>query len=120
MAGLGRQQDRRGLVRDPAQRRRQAGAGAARRMSLKLSFDDDIRMLRDSAGRFFAEAEAAKALRRHRDARDFDALARGTWDGMAALGLTGTLVPEVFGGAGVGFCGNVPVAERIGGSPSTP
>jgi len=31
-------------------------------MSLKLSYDDDIRMLRDSAGGVFADAEPAKAL----------------------------------------------------------
>jgi alkylation response protein AidB-like acyl-CoA dehydrogenase len=88
-------------------------------MSLKLSFDDDIRMLRDSAARFFAEAEGATALRRHRDARDFDALARGAWDGMAALGLTGALVPEAFGGPGLGFRESVQVAEMMGRSLAT-
>jgi alkylation response protein AidB-like acyl-CoA dehydrogenase len=88
-------------------------------MSLKLSFDDDIRMLRDSAGGFLANAEPAKALRRHRDARDFDALARGVWDGMAALGLTGTLVPEASGGAGLGFRESVQIAEMMGRSLAT-
>ncbi len=88
-------------------------------MTLKLSYDDDIRMLRDSAGGFFADAEPAKALRRHRDARDFGALARGLWDGMAGLGLTGTLVPEAFGGAGLGFRESVQVAEMMGRSLAT-
>ena len=85
-------------------------------MSLKLSYDDDIRMLRDSAGGFFANAEPAKALRRNRDARDFDALARGLWPGMAQLGLTGMLVPETFGGAGLGFRESVQIAEMMGRS----
>ena len=62
-------------------------------MSATLTFDDDMRMLRESAGRFFAESAAAKALRLNRDRRDFTALARGAWDGMAALGLPGTLIP---------------------------
>ena len=47
-------------------------------MSLKLNYDDDIRMLRESAGGFFADGEGAKALRSKRDARDFAALARGS------------------------------------------
>jgi acyl-CoA dehydrogenase len=85
-------------------------------MSLKLNYDEDIRMLRESAGGFFADAEPVKALRRHRDARDFDALARGVWDGMAALGLTGILVPDVLGGAGLGYRESVQIAEMMGRS----
>lgn len=85
-------------------------------MTLKLNYDDDIRLLRDSAGGFFADAEPARALRRNRDARDFDALARGVWDGMAELGLTGTLIPEAFGGAGLGFRESVQIAEMMGRS----
>jgi alkylation response protein AidB-like acyl-CoA dehydrogenase len=79
-------------------------------MTLKLNYEEDIRMLRESAGGFFADAEPVKALRRNRDARDFDAQARGLWDGMAELGLTGTLIPEVLGGAGLGFRESVQIA----------
>jgi acyl-CoA dehydrogenase len=88
-------------------------------MSLKLNYDDDIRMLRESAGGFFADGEGAKALRSKRDARDFAALARGVWDGMIALGLTGTLVPDAFGGAALGFRESVQVAEMMGRSLAT-
>jgi len=85
-------------------------------MSLKLNYDEDIRMLRESAGGFFADAEPVKALRRNRDARDFDAQARGVWQGMAELGLNGTLIPEQFGGAGLGFRASVQIAEMMGRS----
>jgi alkylation response protein AidB-like acyl-CoA dehydrogenase len=88
-------------------------------MTRKLVLDEDVRMLRDSAGRFFTESEAAKALRRNRDARDLGALARGAWDGMAGLGLTGVLVPEAFGGAGLGFRESVQVSEMMGRSLAT-
>jgi len=76
--------------------------------------DDDIRMLRESADRLFAEAEPAKALRRGRDARDFDALSRGVWDGMVQLGLPGILVPEEQGGAGLGYRASAEIARAMG------
>ena len=76
-------------------------------------------MLRESAGRFFAESDAAQALRRHRNARELVAQARGQWDGMTALGLTGGLVPEAFGGAGLGYRECVQVSEMIGRSLAT-
>lgn len=85
-------------------------------MTRTLILDDNMRMLRDSAGRFFASLDAAKALRRNRDARDFAALARGAWEGMAALGLSGTLVPEEFGGAGLGYRESIQVSEMMGRS----
>jgi alkylation response protein AidB-like acyl-CoA dehydrogenase len=88
-------------------------------MSMKLNYDDDIRMLRDSVGALFADAEPAKSLRRHRDKRDFDAQARGLWDGIVALGLAGTLVPEQFGGTGLGLRASVQIAEMMGRSLAT-
>ena len=65
--------------------------------------DDDIRMLRDSAARFFAEAEGATALRRRAMPGTSTRWRAGAWDGMAALGLTGALVPEAFGGRRAGL-----------------
>jgi acyl-CoA dehydrogenase len=79
-----------------------------------LLLDDDTRMLRDSAERFFAAADATKRLRRCRDSRDLVGAARGQWDGMVALGFAGILVPEEFGGAGLGSEASIQVAEMMG------
>ena len=88
-------------------------------MSMKLTTDETMRMLRDSAGRAFTDLDAAKMLRRHRDAHDLDGLARGAWDAMVPLGLPGVLVPEAFGGAGLGFRESVQVSEMMGRSLAT-
>jgi alkylation response protein AidB-like acyl-CoA dehydrogenase len=76
--------------------------------------DDDTRMLRDSAMRFFADADTAKALRSARNARDLQALGRGAWDGLVELGLAGILIPEEFGGAGLDYGASIHVAEAMG------
>lgn len=88
-------------------------------MTRTLILDENMAMLRESAGRFFAESDAAQALRRHRDARALEAQARGLWDGMTALGLAGTLVPEAFGGAGLGYRESAQVSEMMGRSLAT-
>jgi len=79
-----------------------------------LTIDDDTRMLRDSAVRFFADSDPAKALRSARNARDLQALGRGAWDGLVELGLAGILVPEEFGGAGLDYRASIHVAEAMG------
>jgi acyl-CoA dehydrogenase len=88
-------------------------------MNMKLTRDETMGMLRDSAGRCFAELEPARTLRRRRDARDLDAQARGAWDAMVPLGLPGVLVPEDHGGSGLGFRESVQVSEMMGRSLAT-
>jgi acyl-CoA dehydrogenase len=85
-------------------------------MAVPLLLDEDTRMLRDSAGRFFSEADTLKKLRTRRDARDFAAQARGEWDGMVELGLSGLLIPEAEGGSGLGAVAGCQVAEMMGRS----
>jgi alkylation response protein AidB-like acyl-CoA dehydrogenase len=85
-------------------------------MAKPLLIDDDAKMLRESAGRFFAEADTLKTLRSRRDARDLAAVARGEWDGMVALGLSGLLIPEAFGGSGLGAVAGIQVSEMMGRS----
>jgi len=76
--------------------------------------DDDIRQLRESADRLFADAGGVPSLRRCRDARDFENAGRGAWSGMTELGLPGVLVPEEFDGSGLGFRASVQVSEAMG------
>jgi alkylation response protein AidB-like acyl-CoA dehydrogenase len=81
--------------------------------------NDDTRMLRDTAARYFAGAGTIPALRRGRAERDFVGLARGAWDGIVDLGLAGILVPEEFGGTGVGYASSIHIAEMMGRSLAT-
>jgi alkylation response protein AidB-like acyl-CoA dehydrogenase len=76
--------------------------------------DDDIRQLRDSADRLFADQGGVPALRRCRDQRDFDGAATGAWQDIAGLGLAGVLVPETFDGSGLGFRASTQIAESMG------
>jgi alkylation response protein AidB-like acyl-CoA dehydrogenase len=85
-------------------------------MAMPLLLDDDTRMLRESAGRFFAEADTLRKLRSRRNARDLAALARGEWDGMVALGLSGLLIPEAFGGSALGAVAGIQISEMMGRS----
>jgi alkylation response protein AidB-like acyl-CoA dehydrogenase len=85
-------------------------------MATPLLLDDDTRMLRESAGRFFADADTLKKLRDRRNARDLAALARGEWDGMIALGLSGLLIPDASGGSGLGAVTGIQISEMMGRS----
>ncbi len=77
---------------------------------------DDAKMLRESAGKFFAGADSLKLLRQWRNDRDLTAAARGTWDGMVELGFAGILIPEAFGGVGLNAQASIQVAEMMGRS----
>jgi alkylation response protein AidB-like acyl-CoA dehydrogenase len=76
--------------------------------------DDDTRMLRDSAERFFTGLDSAKLLRRWRDTRDLAAAARGAWDGMVGLGFAGIVIPEESGGAGLSSRASIQISEMMG------
>jgi acyl-CoA dehydrogenase len=85
-------------------------------MAAPLLLDEDTKMLSESAGRFFAEADTLKKLRIRRDAQDLVAAARGEWDGMVELGLPGLLICEAEGGSGLGAVAGCQVAEMMGRS----
>lgn len=86
-------------------------------MSLLIS--DDVRMIRESAGKLFADLESIKTLRHNRAAHDLTAAARGAWEAMTELGLPGILLPEAAGGAGLGMVASVQVCEMMGRSLTT-
>lgn len=64
-----------------------------------FTLSDEHRMLQEAAHGFVQERMSTALTRRLRDAREsFD---RSLWGEMAAMGWTGILVPEEFGGAGL-------------------
>ena len=76
---------------------------------------DDQRMLQDVVRPFMAEEGAIKAQLRHwRDSGCKDGFGHGLWKQLAELGLTGVLVPEASGGAGLGQVEANLVLEEIG------
>ena len=76
---------------------------------------DDQRMLQDVVRPFMAEEGAIKAQLRHwRDKGCKDGFGHGLWKQLAELGLTGILVPESAGGAGLGQVEANLVLEEIG------
>ncbi len=76
---------------------------------------DDQRMLQDTVRPFMAEEGAIKKeLRPWRDTGCTDGYGTGLWKQFAELGLTGILIPESQGGAGLGAIEAGLVLEEIG------
>src|SRR5687768_8489957 len=76
---------------------------------------DDQRMLHDSVAPFMADEGAIRTQLRHwRDTGCKDGFGHGLWKQFAELGLTGILVPEAQGGAGLGMVEAGLVLEEVG------
>ena len=76
---------------------------------------DDQRMLQDVVRPFMAEEGAVKAQLRHwRDSGCKDGFGHKLWKQLGDLGLTGMMVPESAGGAGLGQVEANLVLEEIG------
>jgi alkylation response protein AidB-like acyl-CoA dehydrogenase len=80
-----------------------------------MTLTDDQRMLQDSVAPFMAEQGAIRTQLRHwRDIGCKDGFGHGLWKQFAELGLTGVLIPEANGGAGLGQVEAGLVLEEIG------
>jgi alkylation response protein AidB-like acyl-CoA dehydrogenase len=80
-----------------------------------MTLTDDQRMLQDTVRPFMAEEGAIKKELRHwRDTGCTDGYGTGLWKQFAELGLTGILIPESEGGAGLGAVEAGLVLEEIG------
>ena len=80
-----------------------------------MTLNDDQRMLADSVAPFMADEGAIKQQLRHwREIGCKDGFGHGLWKQFAELGLTGILVPESAGGAGLGQVEANVVLEEIG------
>ena len=80
-----------------------------------MTLNDDQRMLAESVAPFMADEGAIKHQLRHwRDIGCKDGFGHGLWKQFAELGLTGILIPESAGGAGLGQVEANVVLEEIG------
>ncbi|HET7204201.1 MAG TPA: acyl-CoA dehydrogenase [Steroidobacteraceae bacterium] len=81
---------------------------------MALVLDEDQALLRQTALDFARNRLPVSDLRRLRDTDDATGFDRAAWSEMAALGWTGMLVPEQFGGNGFGHFGLGLVLEALG------
>jgi len=81
-------------------------------MALVLS--EEQSMLRDSARGLIGDKAPVSHLRQLRDANDATGFSRELWRTFAEMGFSGLLVPENFGGSGLGCVEAGVVMEEIG------
>ncbi len=81
---------------------------------MSLLLNDEQRMLRDSAEEFLAARSPVAALRALRDRRDPLGYDPALWREIAALGWPAAVLPEAYGGLGVGWKGLAAVFEQTG------
>ena len=81
---------------------------------MSLILTEEQSMLRDSAREFLADRAPVTQLRQLRDTRDATGFSTALWSQFAEMGFSGVLVPEAFGGMGLGHVEAGVVMEQIG------
>ena len=81
---------------------------------MPLLLTEEQTILRDSVRGFLADHGPVAHLRQLRDTRDAAGFSRDLWAQFAEMGFTGVLVPESFGGSGLGHVEAGLVMEEIG------
>ncbi|WP_375412177.1 acyl-CoA dehydrogenase family protein [uncultured Bradyrhizobium sp.] len=81
---------------------------------MALVLNEEQSMLRDSARGLISDKAPVSHLRQLRDSRDATGFSRELWRSFAEMGFSGLLVPEDFGGSGLGCVEAGVVMEEIG------
>src|ERR1700710_3023246 len=81
---------------------------------MALVLNEEQSMLRDSARGLISDKAPVSHLRQLRDSKDADGFSRDLWKAFAEMGFSGLLVPEEFGGSGLGCVEAGIVMEEIG------
>ena len=81
---------------------------------MPLVLTEEQSMLRDSARGLISDKAPVAHLRALRDSKDATGFSRDLWKAFADMGFTGLLVPETFGGSGLGYVEAGVVMEEIG------
>src|SRR5882672_9440876 len=81
---------------------------------MALVLNEEQSMLRDSARGLISDKAPVSHLRQLRDAKDATGFSRDVWKAFAEIGFAGLLVPENFGGSGLGCVEAGVVMEEIG------
>jgi alkylation response protein AidB-like acyl-CoA dehydrogenase len=83
---------------------------------MALVLTEEQSMLRDSARGLIGDKAPVSHLRQLRDSKDATGFSRDLWRAFAEMGFSGLLVPETFGGSGLGCVEAGVVMEEIGRS----
>lgn len=81
---------------------------------MALILNEEQSMLRDSARGLISDKAPVAHLRQLRDSKDETGFSRELWNTFAEMGFSGLLVPEQFGGSGLGAVEAGIVMEEIG------
>ena len=81
---------------------------------MALVLNEEQSMLRDSARGLISDRAPVSHLRQLRDANNATGFSRELWKAFAEMGFSGLLVPEEFGGSGLGCVEAGIVMEEIG------
>jgi alkylation response protein AidB-like acyl-CoA dehydrogenase len=81
---------------------------------MALILNEEQNMLRDSAAQFLKDHAPVSALRKLRDSQETVGFSRALWAQFSALGFASVLVPEAYGGSGLGLVEAGVLAEQIG------
>ncbi len=81
---------------------------------MALVLNDEQTMLRDNARGFLAKNAPIAHLRALRDKRDADGFSRALWKSFVEMGWAGILVPQDYGGLGLGHVEAGVVMEELG------
>src|ERR1700755_2645274 len=81
---------------------------------MALVLTEEQSMLRDSARGLISDKAPVSHLRQLRDSKDPTGFSKEFWHSFAEMGFAGLLVPEEFGGSGLGFMEAGIVMEEIG------
>jgi len=81
---------------------------------VSFGFTEEQIMLRESARDFIADQAPVSQLRKLRDNKDPIGFSQDVWEKFSEMGFTGVLVPEEFGGMGLGHVEAGIIMEQIG------
>src|SRR5215813_4497458 len=81
---------------------------------MALVLTEEQSMLRDSARGLISDKAPVSHLRQLRDSKDATGFSRDLWKEFSEMGFSGLLVPEEFGGSGLGCVEAGVIMEEIG------
>src|SRR5665213_2181811 len=81
--------------------------------------NEEQTMLRDAAKAWVADKSPVTAFRKVRDSGNEDGFDRAAWREMAEMGWAGIIIPEEFGGTGLGYLTLGLVLEETGRTLTT-
>ena len=79
---------------------------------MNFEFNDEQNLIKDQASGFLAENCPPEVVRRILDGDDL--YAAELWQKIVEMGWTATVIPEEFGGLGLGYLELVVIAEELG------